>query len=205
MRICPGCGEENPDKFRVCGFCGTELAPVEPQPAEPQSVVCPSCGEANPAKFRLCGFCGAELAPPAPPQEVRKLVTILFCDLKGSTSLGERLDSESLREVMSRYFDSMSESITRHGGTIEKFIGDAVMAVFGLPRVHEDDALRAVRAAVEIRDRLPALAEQLGVALTFRTGVNTGQVVVGAGQTLATGDAINVAARLQQAAHRGTP
>ena len=108
MQICPGCGEENPDKFRVCGFCGTAFAPVEPQPAEPKNVVCSSCGEANPAKFRLCGFCGAELAPLAPPQEVRKLVTILFCDLKGSTSLGERLDSESLREVMSRYFDAMS-------------------------------------------------------------------------------------------------
>ena len=109
--------------------------------------LCPNCGEENPAKFRLCGFCGTPLAPAVPVQEVRKLVTILFCDLKGSTNLGERLDSESLRETMSRYFDAMSAAITRHGGTIEKFIGDAVMAVFGLPRVHEDDALRAVRAA----------------------------------------------------------
>ena len=207
MQICPGCGEENPDKFRVCGFCGTTLAAVEPQPAEPQSTVCPSCGEANPAKFRLCGFCGAELAPPAPPQEVRKLVTILFCDLKGSTSLGERLDSESLREVMSRYFDSMSESITRHGGTIEKFIGDAVMAVFGLPRVHEDDALRAVRAARGMQDALGSLNEGLeqtyGVSLENRIGVNTGEVVAGdatTGQRLVTGDPVNTAARLEQAA-----
>src|SRR4051794_7478166 len=207
MRICPGCGEENPDKFRVCGFCGTELAPVETQPAEPQSVVCTSGGEANPAKFRLCGFCGAQLAPPAPPQEVRKLVTILFCDLKGSTSLGERLDSESLREVMSRYFDAMSASITQHGGTIEKFIGDAVMAVFGLPRVHEDDALRAVRAAADMQAALEALNTDLearwGVTLQNRTGVNTGEVVAGdssAGQRLITGDAVNVAARLEQAA-----
>jgi class 3 adenylate cyclase len=116
--------------------------------------VCPNCGEENPAKFRLCGFCGTPLAPVAPPQEVRKLVTILFCDLKGSTSLGESLDSESLRETMSLYFDAMSAAITRHGGTIEKFIGDAVMAVFGLPRVHEDDALRAVRArGVQLLDR----------------------------------------------------
>src|SRR5262249_61685928 len=97
------------------------------------------------------------LAPVAPPQEVRKLVTILFCDLKGSTSLGESLDSESLRETMSRYFDAMSASITRHGGTIEKFIGDAVMAVFGLPRVHEGDALRAVRAARGMQEALAPL------------------------------------------------
>jgi predicted ATPase/class 3 adenylate cyclase len=207
MQICPGCSEENPDKFRVCGFCGTSLTPAEPQPVEPQSVICPSCGEANPAKFRLCGFCGAELAPPAPPQEVRKLVTILFCDLKGSTSLGERLDSESLREVMSRYFDAMSASITRHGGTIEKFIGDAVMAVFGLPRVHEDDALRAVRAARGMQDALGALNEGLeqtyGVTLENRIGVNTGEVVAGdatTGQRLVTGDPVNTAARLEQAA-----
>jgi class 3 adenylate cyclase/tetratricopeptide (TPR) repeat protein len=207
MQICPGCGEENPDKFRVCGFCGTALATVEPQPAEPETTVCPSCGEANPAKFRLCGFCGAELAPPAPPQDVRKLVTILFCDLKGSTSLGERLDSESLREVMTRYFDAMSASITQHGGTIEKFIGDAVMAVFGLPRVHEDDALRAVRAARGMQDALGALNEGLertyGVSLENRIGVNTGEVVAGdaaTGQRLVTGDPVNTAARLEQAA-----
>src|SRR5215212_3178986 len=169
--------------------------------------LCPNCGEENPAKFRLCGFCGTPLAPAVPAQEVRKLVTILFCDLKGSTSLGERLDSESLRETMSRYFDAMSESITRHGGTIEKFIGDAVMAVFGLPRVHEDDALRAVRAAAEMRDHLAALNEELeerwGVTLRNRTGVNTGEVVAGdatTGQRLVTGDTVNTAARLEQAA-----
>ena len=145
--------------------------------------LCPNCGEENPAKFRLCGFCGTPLAPAAPVQEVRKLVTILFCDLKGSTSLGERLDSESLRETMSRYFDAMSAAITRHGGTIEKYIGDAVMAVFGLPRVHEDDALRAVRAAWEMREALAGLNEGLqstyGITLENRTGVNTGEVVAG--------------------------
>jgi len=114
-------------------------------------VICPNCGEENPEKFRLCGFCGTALSPPVAPQEVRKLVTILFCDLKGSTSLAETLDSESLREVMGLYFDAMSDAITAHGGTIEKFIGDAVMAVFGLPRVREDDALRAVRAAAAMQ------------------------------------------------------
>ena len=124
-------------------------------PTLPEMQVCPSCAEENPPRFRLCGFCGAPLAPAPPAQEVRKRVTILFCDLKGSTSLGESLDSESLREVMSRYFDVMSAAIARHEGTIEKFIGDAVMAVFGIPRVREDDALRAVRAAREMQDGLP--------------------------------------------------
>jgi class 3 adenylate cyclase/tetratricopeptide (TPR) repeat protein len=169
--------------------------------------ICPSCGEENPAKFRLCGFCGTALAPAVPAQEVRKLVTILFCDLKGSTSLGEQLDSESLRETMSRYFDAMSAEITRHGGTIEKFIGDAVMAVFGLPRVHEDDALRAVRAARGMQEALAGLNEGLertyGVALANRIGVNPGEVVAGdatTGQRLVTGDPVNTAARLEQAA-----
>src|SRR3954470_15024513 len=169
--------------------------------------LCPNCGEENPAKFRLCGFCGTPLAPAVPVQEVRKLVTILFCDLKGSTNLGEQLDSESLRETMSRYFDAMSAAITRHGGTIEKFIGDAVMAVFGLPRVHEDDTLRAVRAAHEMQEALAELNEGLqrtyGITLENRTGVNTGEVVAGdstTGQRLVTGDPVNTAAPLAQAA-----
>jgi class 3 adenylate cyclase/tetratricopeptide (TPR) repeat protein len=170
-------------------------------------ISCPNCGEENPAKFRLCGFCGAPLAPQAPPQELRKLVTILFCDLKGSTNLGEALDPESLREVMARYFEVMSAAINRHGGTIEKYIGDAVMAVFGLPRVHEDDALRAVRAAQAMQDGLRELNIELerayGVTLANRIGVNTGEVVAGDAATrqrLVTGDAVNVAARLEQAA-----
>src|SRR5437764_2467230 len=169
--------------------------------------ICPGCGEENPDKFRLCGFCGTALAPAVPQQEVRKLVTILFCDLKGSTSLGEQLDSESLRETMSRYFDAMSAAIVRHGGTIEKFIGDAVMAVFGLPRVHEDDALRAVRAARGMQEALTGLNEGLqptyGVTLANRIGINTGEVVAGdstTGQRLVTGDPVNTAARLEQAA-----
>ena len=113
--------------------------------------VCPSCGEENPERFRLCGFCGAELAPAARPAGTRKTVTIVFSDLKGSTSIGERLDPESVREVMSRYFDEMKAALERHGGVVEKYIGDAIMAVFGLPVVREDDALRAVRAAAEMR------------------------------------------------------
>jgi class 3 adenylate cyclase/tetratricopeptide (TPR) repeat protein len=169
--------------------------------------ICPGCGEENPAKFRLCGFCGTPLAPAAPAREVRKTVTIVFSDLKGSTSMGERLDSESLREVMTRYFAVMSDVLERHGGRVEKYIGDAIMAVFGLPRLHEDDALRAVRAAAEMRDSLRHLNDELeatyGVRLTNRTGVNTGEVVTGdpsAQQRLVVGDPVNVAARLEQAA-----
>src|SRR5919109_1363767 len=169
--------------------------------------ICPSCGEENPDRLRLCGFCGTPLAPVAPPQEVRKTVTIVFSDLKGSTSLGEALDSESLREVMTRYFDEMRRILESHGGTIEKFIGDAVMAVFGLPKLHEGDALRAVRAAHEMQQALAALNVELeqvwGVRLENRTGVNTREVVAGdptAGQRLVVGDAVNVAARLEQAA-----
>jgi len=169
--------------------------------------ICPNCGEENPDKFRLCGFCGTALAPELPPQEVRKTVTIVFSDLKGSTAMGEKLDSEAVREVMTRYFDEMREALERHGGTVEKYIGDAIMAVFGLPRVHEDDALRAVRAAAEMREHLAALNEELeerwGVTVGNRTGVNTGEVVAGdptTGQRLVTGDTVNTAARLEQAA-----
>jgi class 3 adenylate cyclase len=140
-------------------------------------------------------------------QEVRKTVTVVFSDLKGSTELGERLDSEALREVMSRYFDEMRGVLEDHGGAIEKFIGDAVMAVFGLPRVREDDALRAVRAAAGMKAVLAGLNDELerryGVRLVSRTGVNTGEVVAGdttSGQRFVTGDTVNVAARLEQAA-----
>jgi class 3 adenylate cyclase/tetratricopeptide (TPR) repeat protein len=171
---------------------------------------CPDCGEENPGRFRHCGYCGAKLSQPASAEaaaEVRKTVTVVFCDLKGSTSLGERLDSESLREVLSVYFSAMRQVLERHGGTVEKYIGDAIMAVFGLPRLHEDDALRAVRAAFEMGRVLQELNVRLqatwGVRLQNRTGVNTGEVVAAdsaTGQRLATGDTINVAARLEQVA-----
>ena len=168
--------------------------------------VCPNCGEENPDKFRLCGYCGTKLAATV-LQEVRKTVTIVFSDLKGSTNLGEALDTETLREVLNTYFREMQAVLERHGGRVEKFIGDAIMAVFGLPRLHEDDALRAVRAAHEMQARLRSLNEELdrrwGVRLENRTGVNTGEVVAGdvtTGQRLVTGDAVNTAARLEQAA-----
>jgi class 3 adenylate cyclase/tetratricopeptide (TPR) repeat protein len=150
------------------------------------------------------------LSRPVASEEVRKTVTVVFCDLKGSTSLGEKLDSESLREILSVYFSAMRRVLERHGGTVEKYIGDAIMAVFGLPRLHEDDALRAVRAVLEMRTALQDLNLRLqatwGVRLQNRTGVSTGEVVTGdptTGQRLATGDTVNVAARLEQAAPDG--
>jgi len=134
-------------------------------------------------------------------------VTVLFCDVTRSTALGERLDPESFRQVMARYFDVARRVIEAHGGTVEKFIGDAVMAVFGVPVLHEDDAVRAVRAAVGLRGEIAVLNAELeadfGTTVSVRTGVNTGQVVTGTTERLATGDAVNLAARLEQAAVPG--
>ena len=172
--------------------------------------VCQQCGEQNPERFRICGMCGAPLAPPSARREGRRTVTIVFSDLKGSTSLGEQLDSESLREALGVYFDEMRAIIERHGGTVEKFIGDAIMAVFGLAAVREDDAIRAVRAARDMQLGLQHVNAELrrrwGITLENRTGVNTGEVVAGdpsTGQRLVTGDTVNTAARLEQAAPPG--
>ena len=153
-------------------------------------------------------MCGAQLAAAeVVPEEVRKTVTVVFSDLKGSTPLAERLDTETLREVLNEYFNTMRAVLERHGGTVEKYIGDAIMAVFGLPQLHEDDAMRAVRAAAEMQEELVGLnsrfEEIYGVRLENRTGVNTGEVVAGdvsVGHRLVTGDTVNVAARLEQAA-----
>lgn len=173
-------------------------------------VSCPHCGEPNPDRFRVCGMCGGQLAAAAPGGEVRKTVSIVFSDLKGSTSIGERLDTESVRDALTLYFSEMRDVLRSHGGTVEKYIGDAIMAVFGLPAVHEDDALRAVRAALEMQSRLAVVNETLerkwGVRLDARIGVNTGEVVAGdasGGQRLVSGDTVNTAARLEQAAPVG--
>jgi class 3 adenylate cyclase/tetratricopeptide (TPR) repeat protein len=167
---------------------------------------CPACGRENEDGARFCSRCGAALEGTV-GREVRKTVTVLFADVTGSTALGERLDPESFRRVMARYFEAARACLERHGGTVEKFIGDAVMAAFGVPVVHEDDALRALRAAVDLRDALGGLNEELepayGVSLQLRTGVNTGEVVTGTRERLVTGDAVNVAARLEQAAEPG--
>jgi class 3 adenylate cyclase/tetratricopeptide (TPR) repeat protein len=159
--------------------------------------VCSACGHELPEGAKFCPECGAPLAPVPAPREQRKTVTVLFCDVAGSTELGESTDPEALRAVLARYFERMKEIVERHGGSVEKFVGDAVMAVFGVPVVHEDDALRACRAAVEMRDALPELG------IRGRIGVNTGEVVTGTEERLATGDAVNVAARLEQAAEPG--
>jgi len=160
--------------------------------------VCASCGRENPEDARFCNSCGATLAGAEPTREQRKVVTVLFCDLVGSTALGESTDPEALRTRMRRYFEDLRAIVERHGGVVEKFVGDAVMAVFGIPVSHEDDALRAVRAASQMRSAISAHG------LDARIGVNTGAVVVGGeGDTLVTGDAVNVAARLEQAAASG--
>ena len=158
---------------------------------------CASCGHELPEGAKFCPECAAPVAPVAAPREQRKTVTVLFCDVAGSTALGESTDPEALRALLARYFERMKEIVERHGGTVEKFVGDAVMAVFGVPVVHEDDALRACRAAVEMRDVLP----DLGVR--GRIGLNTGGVVTGTEERLATGDAVNVAARLEHSAEPG--
>ena len=159
---------------------------------------CSSCGKELLAAFPYCPYCGAAVAgAPARSREQRKVVTVLFCDVTGSSELGEKLDPEALRALLARYFERMKAIVERHGGSVEKFIGDAVMAVFGVPVVHEDDALRALRAAVEMREALPELG------IHGRIGVMTGEVVTGTEERLATGDALNVAARLEQAAQPG--
>src|SRR3954462_8886334 len=173
-------------------------------------MVCSSCGRENDADARFCDACGAQLDDRPTELETRKVVTVVFTDVVDSTALGERLDPESLRRVMWRYFDAMQATLERYGGTVEKFIGDAIVAVFGVPAVHEDDALRAVRAAFEMSELLERVNDNLereyGVRIRMRTGVNTGEVIVGdtaAQRKFRTGDAVNVAARLEQAAQPG--
>ena len=170
------------------------------------------CGRENPDESRFCNSCGAAIeAPRAASAEERKVVTVLFADITGSTALGEQLDAEQLKEVMGAFFAAMRAEIEAEGGTVEKFIGDAVMAAFGVPQVHEDDPARALRAALRMNRRLAELNEELGerhgVALELRIGINTGPVMAVTsprpGEALATGDAVNAAARLEQAAAPG--
>jgi class 3 adenylate cyclase len=169
--------------------------------------ICSSCGRENPDDANSCIGCGQALEMGRRFAGVRKTVTVLFCDVVDSTSIGETLDPESLRKAMDRFFDAMRPQIERHGGIVEKFIGDAVMAVFGVPVVHEDDPLRAVRSAANMRDALLELNKDLerdhGVTLASRIGVTTGEVVasdVASGERIVTGDAVSTAARLEQAA-----
>ena len=200
MSPCSSCGAENPPGQKFCGECGTALA-----------AVCATCGAANQPGQKFCGECGTPLehaSPPVPasartPAAERRLVSVLFVDLVGFTTLSESRDAEDTRELLTGYFDLSRTLITRYGGTIEKFIGDAVMAVWGTPVATETDAERAVRAALELVASIPALDP----ALQARAGVLTGEaaVTIGAeGQGMVAGDLVNTASRLQSAAEPGT-
>jgi class 3 adenylate cyclase len=197
--VCPSCGEAIDPDARFCESCGRAL--VEP---------CPRCGAETKVGARFCASCGHRLdATPDGSGEERKLVTILFADLTGSTALGEQLDPERLRALLGEYFAAMASVIESWGGVVEKFIGDAVMAVFGIPAAREDDAERALRAALGMQVRLEQLNDEIeerhGVRLAVRIGVNSGEVIAGLSgdQFMVTGDVVNVAARLQQTADPG--
>ena len=181
-----------------------DSTPPEPSPG---MRACQVCGEESPERYRFCSVCGASMATVI-ARDSRKTVTIVFANPRLHTERGELLEPKAFTHVMTRYFEAMKAALERHGGTVEKFIGDAVMAVFGLPVRHEDDALRAVRAAADMQAALPALNETFGklygVRLLNHIGVNTGEVIASGdastGQRLVTGDAVNTAARLEQAA-----
>jgi class 3 adenylate cyclase/tetratricopeptide (TPR) repeat protein len=201
--LCPTCGSENPAGKKFCGDCGNALARV-----------CSSCGSPIEASKKFCGDCGApvDAAPPAPaaptPAAERRLVSVLFADLVGFTSASEDRDAEETRELLTRYFDSTRQIIERYGGTVEKFIGDAVMAVWGAPIAQEDDAERAVRAALDLVAGVSVLGQELGSPdLSARAGVLTGEAAVTVGaddQGMVAGDLVNTASRVQSAAEPGT-
>jgi len=172
-------------------------------------VVCPSCGKDNPDEFLFCGFCAASLgeAPAPPSARERKVVSVLFCDLAGFTAASESVDPETVQARVAPYHARTRERIEAYGGTVEKFIGDAVMAVFGAPVAHEDDAERAVRAGLAVLESIDDLnAANPALALSVRIGVNTGEAVVSLrarpeqGEGMVTGDVVNTAARIQSQA-----
>jgi len=206
--ICPSCGKHNLDEARFCMECGSSLASG-----------CPNCGFANVPEAKFCMQCGTQLAsgaasraaaqsarsvqPEAGSAAERRLVSILFADLVGFTPFSEERDSEDVRDTLTRYFDMAREVIERYGGSVEKFIGDAVMAVWGAPTAHEDDAERAVRAALDLVDAVPSLGE----GIQARAGVLTGEAAVTLGATnqgMVAGDLVNTASRLQSVAPPGT-
>jgi class 3 adenylate cyclase/tetratricopeptide (TPR) repeat protein len=202
---CAACGSGQPGGARFCNACGAALW-----------TECPSCGAEQPAAAAFCSACGFALegAPASVPaaHEERRVVTVMFADLAGSTTLGDRLDPEDVREIQSELFEFMNGEVVHHGGMTEKFVGDAVLAIFGVPVAHEDDPERAVRAALGIRDAFPAFAARVreahGLEVGLRIGVNTGEVVAGReaaarGEHVVSGDAVNIAARLQQHAEVG--
>jgi class 3 adenylate cyclase/tetratricopeptide (TPR) repeat protein len=204
--VCPSCGTENPTAAKFCVECGSALA-----------LACPSCGSPYAAGQRFCAECGSALAPPpaetpsvrpeAPAAE-RRLVSVLFADLVGFTPLSESKDAEEVRELLSRYFDTCRRLISLYGGTVEKFIGDAVMAVWGTPTATEDDAERAVRAALDLVAAVSALGQEVGAEeLRARAGVLTGEAAVmpgGPEEGMVAGDLVNTASRVQSVAEPGS-
>jgi len=172
-------------------------------------VVCPNCGEGNPERARFCLACGTELAPATAAGEERKVVSVLFVDLVGFTARSDKADPEDVRATLRPYHTRVSREIERYGGTVEKFVGDAVMAVFGAPVAHEDDAERAVRSALRILGAIAELNEEHDLDLVARAAVATGEAVVslgaqpGTGEGIATGDVVNTASRLQSEAPVG--
>jgi class 3 adenylate cyclase/tetratricopeptide (TPR) repeat protein len=201
--ICPNCASENEAGAKFCNDCGAPL-----------TAGCPNCGATNKPGARFCNECGTALASGTSPAQAksspaaasvaeRRLVTVLFADIVGFTPFAEERDAEEVRDTLTRYFDLCAETIERYGGTVEKFIGDAVMAVWGAPIAHEDDAERAVRAALELVQAVPSL----GPGTQARAGVLTGEAAVTIGATnqgMVAGDIVNTAARLQSAAPAGT-
>src|SRR5438094_1782537 len=196
---CPQCGTAATPGARFCAVCGAALAG------------CPTCGSAIPASARFCPSCGRAVVEDGPEEE-RKVVTVLFADLVGSTAIAEGRDPERVGRILSAYASAVGEVIESWGGSVEKYIGDAVVGAFGIPATHEDDPARSLYAALEIHARLKALNDELepahGVRLTARIGVNTGDVLAataaGLDQRFMAGDVVNVAARLEQAAEPGT-
>src|ERR1019366_5180025 len=210
MIVCSNCGAENPVAKKFCGDCGTALAGV-----------CASCGGSNAPGKRFCGDCGASLelgtvsvvtasAPAAAVAALaeRRLVSVLFADLVGFTAASESRDAEDTRELLTRYFDIARLTIERYGGVVEKFIGDAVRAVWGAPVAHEDDAERSVRAALDLVQAVASLGVEIGEpALQARAGVLMGDAAVTLGdsaQGMVAGDLVNTASRIQAEAEPGT-
>lgn len=198
--ICPACGHLNLEGSLYCSQCGQELGDL-----------CSNCGAILPPDASYCRICGEPTARISVPHKERRLVTVLFADLIDSTELGESLDPEQYGSVLSTFFDSMREEIEAEGGVVEKFIGDAILAAFGVPVAHEDDPARALKAALRMRQRLievnDKLGQSLGIAVEVRMGVNTGVVLASLdpapGEPIVTGDVVNAAARLQDGAAAG--
>ena len=197
-QICSACGQDNAAGQAFCGSCGASLA-----------IACPSCGVENPSGYKFCGECGAALVSARIKSafEERRVITVVFADLVGFTSRAERMDPEDLRAILDPYYRRLRAELEAHGGTVEKFIGDAVMGVFGAPVAHGDDPERAVRAALAIRDAVPEMnADAPNLDLQLRIAVNTGEAIVtftpGAtpSEAMVAGDVVNTAARLQTAA-----